>query len=344
MFESLENRQHLSATVADGVLNVIGTTGDDQILLRGVPLDNHGHTGIQVTINDDPTQTFSDPINGITVRGLTGNDRIDIGTNGGPLVAPRIEASATLDGGAGNDTIVGGDGNDVLIGGRGNDNIDGGAGNDFLSGGDGKDKLHGQDGNDTLFGCAGNDGLSGGLGADEFSGGRGSDTVDYSDRTENLLVEIGDYVQPPPWELRSEQNQPTGESVNPYPENVEIDKLFGSGWMEGDKINVDVENAMGGSGNDVILGSALNNVLVGNGGDDSIYGGVGLDTLYGNDGDDELFAADQRDAFPTVLPKGEFPHGSDRVNGGSGHDFALIDGRDVMFHVEGSQRLPFLTT
>jgi len=39
-----------------------------------------------------------------------------------------------------------------------------------------------------------------------------------------------------------------------------------------------IENAIGGSGNDTINGNALNNVLTGNGGNDTIRGGAGTDT------------------------------------------------------------------
>jgi Ca2+-binding RTX toxin-like protein len=339
MLETLENRQHLSATVTDGILHVDGTTGDDTISISQVQLTNHGGTSFQVTINNDPTVRFSSLITGIMVSGLLGNDRLEVvGTTRGQLFVAGIDTPATIDGGAGNDTIIGGDANDVLVGGRGNDNIDGGAGNDLLSGGDGKDKLHGQDGNDTLFGCAGNDGLSGGAGADRFSGGRGSDTVDYSDQTKDVLIVIGDFVRPDPWPLHGSDGRETGETVLPYPQDIQIDTLRGTGWAEGDNINTDVENAIGGSGNDVIVGSDVSNVLVGNAGEDSLYGGFGRDTMYGNDGDDELFSADQRDGMPSVNQSN-----NDSMQGGGGRDRGVSDPLDKMFHVERQQHLPFLS-
>jgi hypothetical protein len=65
-------------------------------------------------------------------------------------------------------TILGGAGNDTLIGGRAADAIYGEAGNDFLLGLSGADLLDGGDGDDTLIG---------GLGIDTLRGGRGRNRV-----------------------------------------------------------------------------------------------------------------------------------------------------------------------
>jgi serralysin len=53
-----------------------------------------------------------------------------------------------------------------------------------------------------------------------------------------------------------------------------------------------IENAIGGSGSDVLVGNALNNVLKGGAGNDFIFGGAGADTLWGGAGEDTFaFAA-----------------------------------------------------
>jgi Ca2+-binding RTX toxin-like protein len=72
-------------------------------------------------------------------------------------------------GGIGADSLVGADGNDMINGDSGEDIISGGAGDDTLTGGDGADKLAGGAGNDSLIGDAGSDNLTGGKGADIFS-------------------------------------------------------------------------------------------------------------------------------------------------------------------------------
>ncbi len=54
--------------------------------------------------------------------------------------------------------------------------------------------------------------------------------------------------------------------------------------------DVDIENAVGGSGDDTLIGNDLDNVITGNAGNDTIEGHFGNDTLYGGDGDDMIWA------------------------------------------------------
>jgi serralysin len=65
-----------------------------------------------------------------------------------------------------------------------------------------------------------------------------------------------------------------------------------------------IENAIGGSGSDLILGNSIDNTLIGNGGDDVIAGRAGNDHLSGGDGND-------------LLDGGA---GSDVLDGGAGVD------------------------
>jgi serralysin len=51
-------------------------------------------------------------------------------------------------------------------------------------------------------------------------------------------------------------------------------------------INTDIENAIGGGGNDSLTGNGLNNRLTGNAGDDILWGGAGDDVLSGGAGSD----------------------------------------------------------
>ncbi len=130
-----------------------------------------------------------------------------------------INVAATVDAGAGDDTIYasnlgdnifGGDGNDTIYGGRlddwllggdGDDTLDagtldqaalggdgnylnGGAGNDILRGREGSDWLEGGDGTDVLIGGSGDDILAGGAGdGDILQGGTGAD---------QYIVRLGD--------------------------------------------------------------------------------------------------------------------------------------------------------
>ncbi|AEF45574.1 Serralysin [Serratia sp. AS12] len=57
-----------------------------------------------------------------------------------------------------------------------------------------------------------------------------------------------------------------------------------------------IENAIGGSGNDILVGNALNNQLKGGAGNDFIFGGAGADTLWGGAGKDTFAYAAASDS------------------------------------------------
>ncbi len=77
---------------------------------------------------------------------------------------------------------------------------------------------------------------------------------------------------------------------------------------------VTIENAIGGSGADTIIGNEVDNVLTGNAGDDILFGNDGKDTLYGGAGNDTLYGGNGSDK----LYGGD---GADRLTGGDGVDF-----------------------
>jgi Ca2+-binding RTX toxin-like protein len=137
-----------------------------------------------------------------------------------------------------------------------------------VNGGDGDDTLTGGDGNDTLSGGEGADLFKTSVGAtadgdDSYVGGNGIDKVDYSGRTAPLTVTM--------------------------------DAVAGSGQSgESDTLAADIENLVGGAGNDTLSGNILSNDIKGGTGNDIIWGGlagacsatVDVDTLDGEAGDD----------------------------------------------------------
>jgi Ca2+-binding RTX toxin-like protein len=145
-------------------------------------------------------------------------------------------------------TLSGGGGDDVLTGGDGIDTLNAGADADRLDGGPG---------NDVLNGDPGDDALTGGAGADTFNGGTGTDLADFSLRTSPVTVSMDN-------------------AANDGPP------------AEGDNVRTDVENAAGGSGNDVLLGGTAANVLAGGAGEDSLDGDAGNDVLDGGTDADVL--------------------------------------------------------
>ena len=139
--EPLESRRLLAASVA-GVLNVSGTDGPDDIL---VELNAGDPTKIDVTING-ATQTFDvDDVESISVRGLAGDDDIDLDAS-----LDDLELETELSGGDGNDTIRGGAGEDFILGGDGDDQLFGNDSEDELRGGPGADQMTGGDGEDVF--------------------------------------------------------------------------------------------------------------------------------------------------------------------------------------------------
>jgi Ca2+-binding RTX toxin-like protein len=192
-------------------------------------------------------------------------------------VDDRIEGNGrpnTIDGLFGDDKLFGYGGGDTLYGDQGQDEIRGGEGSDRLDGGSGDDLVVGEPGNDLLIG---------GPGADTMRGGDGVDTVTYA----------------------------TGQ---PVPVSVTFDGAANDGAAtEADNVGVDVENAVGGPGNDELKGDERANALSGGAGNDAISGGEAADVLDGGEGDDTITSRDGA---------------SDTVTCGAGNDTVIADTSD----------------
>jgi Ca2+-binding RTX toxin-like protein len=206
VIEACESRRLLShghaaasAAIVEGVLQVMGTRGQDEILVA-----LNGDTGqIDVTNWGAPVQSFDPALvtNGIEMFGGTGRDRLSVlKTMTTPAKLWGGEGKDTLNGAAGNDmldgdegkdALTGGDGADSISGGRGNDVIYGLTGDDTLSGGKGHDVLMGGADDDTLAGGADDDSVTGGDGDDLVEGGSGDDDVDGGTGTDDVIGEDG---------------------------------------------------------------------------------------------------------------------------------------------------------
>jgi Ca2+-binding RTX toxin-like protein len=243
-----------------------------------------------------------------------------------------------LDGGADDDNLFGEEGDDTLTGGSEDDELDGGTGADIMAGGTGDDlyvvdnagdvvtelnnqgtadlimssiglvlpayvenlwltgtanisgignlqanmlignagnnALTGVTGADYLYGFGGNDVLWGGAGGDTIDGGEGIDTAVYTGSNEGVYVDM---------------------SINLY---------FG-GHATGDTLT-SVENLIGSSYDDVLVGYTGTNVLTGAAGNDALFGAFDDDTLLGGKDNDTLTGGT----------------GADVLNGGDGTDTA----------------------
>jgi Ca2+-binding RTX toxin-like protein len=94
-----------------------------------------------------------------------------------------------------------------------------------------------------------------------------------------------------------------------------------------------IENAIGGHGDDEIIGNEMGNDLSGRGGDDSLIAGGGSDTVAGNSGSDEIAGT----SGTNTLYGGS---GSDEINGGSGVD--TIFGGSGNDEINGGSSADFL--
>lgn len=176
--------------------------------------------------------------------------------------------------------------------------LDGGGGNDVLLGNDGTETILGGYGDDFINGGAGSDSLDGGAGADALNGGAGNgDVVTYASRTSPTIVTV------------DAANNDGEDTVPNGATNAE----------EGDNVQPDVEQVIGGSGPDRLVGNADANTL---------SGGPGADLLQGKNGDDVLSGGNEGYSYPVVSDVIEGGYGNDQLDGGAGYDELNGDAND----------------
>jgi Ca2+-binding RTX toxin-like protein len=284
------------------------TGGDDGDTINAGPGDDGA--SVHVVDGEDGDDTVNGEDGNDTLDGGNNNDTLNGGNNNDTLNGDA--GTDTLNGAAGVDTLLNSDGSDAFNGGTsGSDadevdysvssgsssitaDADGAAGDDGrncpggsceadsvgsdienLTGDGGADTLVGNALNNTLDGAGGNDTLAGGAGTgadggDRFNDTSGTDTVTYN---------------------------PSTGSARTGALTIDIDGTADDGaGGEGDDLETNIENVIGGSGADTITGSSgsnndlrggpgtANDTLNGNGADDTLFGGVGTNT--GPDGAD----------------------------------------------------------
>lgn len=264
--ENIRGSFYSDVLVGDsGVNQIDGSLGDDRItgnagndsLRGGAGIDildyskETGTLGAQVWLDagvgeeEYAYDTFGDRdvVSGFEV--IIGTDRVDniLGNS----------AANTIFGGLGDDYYLDGySGNDLVFGQGGNDLIYGGTGDDRLSGGDGDDTVNGDAGNDVFIGGATDSAIavnSSGGGTDTFDGGTGFDTASYSTTLDGINVD-----------LRLSSGQVTGTEVG-------TDTL------------INIDNIVGGLGDDTMTGNGSGNSFSYFGGFDTYFGGAGGDVV-----------------------------------------------------------------
>ncbi|MBA2961432.1 MULTISPECIES: peroxidase family protein [Ramlibacter] len=249
---------------------------------------------------------------------------------------------------SGNNNLTGTAGSDIILGLGGNDTLNGGAGDDLVDGGAGNDTLVAAagDGNDTLVGGAGTDtytlaattaaavvnlttgtATSAQIGADTLSGvenvtgSQGGDTITDSTAANVLIggggqdtfIMVGDNVRDTIDGVGAgntvDYSAATANLTVALNNNNAVVGGTGTTAATSD-IVTNVDNFIGGSGNDNITGNGAANVLTGGGGNDTLTGLGGADNLIGGAGNDTLVAS--------------VNDGNDTMNGGAGTDTYVL--------------------
>ena len=273
---------------------LIGANGQDNVLEGGAGadyIDGLGGSDTASYAGSDASVTVR-LFNGTGIGGDAAGDTLAHienlhGSSHSDVLVGSNALANMLDGGDGNDSIFGLSGSDMLLGGQGNDLLGGGTGADLLDGGTGRDTAYyadsagavtvrlfngtgsgndahgdsyisienaiGSDYADALIGSYGIDNvLEGGAGADYLNGLSGIDTASYAGSSASVTVRL--------W---------NGTGIG--------------GDANGDTL-VNIENLIGSSHNDTLLGSnGVENVLNGGEGNDHMFGLTGDDTFAFND-------------------------------------------------------------
>jgi Ca2+-binding RTX toxin-like protein len=286
------------AWVSQGGSEIYGREGDDELIGSGRSADAlEGGDGADAIWGDEKEPNWGggdDTLRGGNgddalygdpgadlLSGGPGHDRVDYFRHAGGTITlddlPDDGASAEGDnvgsdievvrGSGAADFIRGDEDANVIDGWWGSDEIAGGGGDDTLIAGDGADRLSGGGGDDLL-----RDYGSGPTStwADVFAGGTGYDVADFVFRSEDLTITLND---------------------------VDDDGAEG----EHDDVKSDVEEVIGGDGDDVLEGTAGADLLDGKEGDDILAGLAGDDDLYGGDGFDLVWYGERTVAVAAEL-------------------------------------------
>jgi Ca2+-binding RTX toxin-like protein len=288
----------------------IGSQHFSDLIMRNTGIEHMHYSAFKVSEKfelgaREPSHDFSAiPVSPDKVLVLVGNSRDNTITG--------TATDDTIYGEEGDDTLNGGLGLDALYGGAGDDTLNAGAstagvfafgedGDDTLNGNAGSDNLIGGAGNDRIRGGAGKDFLSGGIGDDWLTpgadpnmvdGGEGNDTVDYSGSGAGVTVDLRVVLKPVPGL---------------------------GGYAQGDVIS-GIENVVGSSFGDRLVGDGGRNRLDGGDGDDLLEGGARRDTLIGGRGDDIYVVEGEGDRIVEAAGSG-----TDTVEVVGGSSYSLGD-------------------
>ena len=291
-FSNLENlrggeaNDTLTGNAEDNVL--VGAGGND-IIVGGDGNDgllgSEGMDNVQGGLGDDSLN------GGDGADTLDGGDGIDMVSYEGAPAAVVVEISfqtATGGGSHGGDTLmnfegaVGSDFDDTLHGDDGPNKFKGGPGNDTINGGDERDTVSYSSHEDPVTVTVNSTGSSTGGAAGETDslnaienaiGGKANDIINGDNGRNTLSGRAGN-------DTINGNGDVDTVSYESREEDFVIDLAAGSGTTAGESDTlISIEYAVGGEGNDTLIGDGGPNVLDGREGADSHNGGAGTDTV-----------------------------------------------------------------
>ena len=251
----------------DLTFQIVGTT-DRVTITHG--FDTPANRIEHINFADGTSWSFADVMSRVLVS-TPGNDTL--------YAAPDV--SATLSGGAGDDTLYGSSGNDTLIGGPGDDMLLGGLGNDTYV-------FNRDDGQDTIYDYNVNTWKDGGSN-DVLQFGAGialSDVaVSESNNGQDLTFQI----------VGTTDRITITHGVDTPANRIEnINFADGTSWSFADVMSRALAST---PGNDVLYASPDGSTLSGGAGNDTLYGSSGNDTLIGGPGNDMLLGGGGDDTY-----------------------------------------------
>jgi Ca2+-binding RTX toxin-like protein len=330
----------------NGKDRLLGGDGDDT-LDGGAGKDSlDGQEGVDTATFADATGTVVVNLASGTASGR-GNDKLagveNVTGSAQNDILTGDDADNSLAGGDGDDTLAGGGGADILDGAAGTDranyfaatgSIDADLAADTATG-QGADSLPGVE---NVTGSPQDDSLAGDAGNNVLHGGAGSDTISFDAATSGVTVDLlndsatgeGNDSLPAIENVigSSQADTIAGDAArNVIDGGVGADTVTYAGAASavtvdlvngtvagGDTDTLDaVENVIGTTFDDALIGGGGVNELRGGDGGDTIAGGAGEDELIGQGGDDRIYGEPAND----VLSGGD---GDDTLDGGPGVD------------------------
>lgn len=283
-FDMGDDQDALAAPIVHGAGSLLGGAGTDTV-------DFHARSLYGVTVNLNASYTLSSGV----VTWAAGSPTSGTAQATGSATTPGSTVTEGVRVGNDVESVLGTDYADTLTGNALDNKLTGNQGNDTMSGGAGDDTF--DESISTYLTALASASAPTDSGADTIAGGAGTDTVDYHTRLAaegGVWVALDGVAHSGTFDVAgaAAPTQTFGTAGATPPYSDEACPAPSSGG-EGDLIGKDVENALGGAGNDCLLGQPAGDTYCATAScANQLSGGDGDDMLFGFDDDDVLEGGD----------------------------------------------------